>query len=169
MRCKGFYREHKTIWSKVQQSFKLMEKLDLYLPLIWNCLSRQKKFWSPSCIKHCWPWTRLQKTCSVQISLGRLVRQTRKYLKLTQPQLALAANVGVRFIVELEVGKSTLRLENILRVIQALGGVLSVEGMDPLIGKLNENSPHNPKSAQTLTSYYWNTECPYEHNHWCPH
>ncbi len=94
MRCKGFYREHKTIWSNVQQSFKLMEKLDLYLRLIWNCLGRQNKFWSPSCIKHCWPWTRLQKTCSPQISLGRLVRETRKYLKLTQSQLALAANVG---------------------------------------------------------------------------
>ena len=56
--------------------------------------------------------------------LGRLVRETRKRLRLTQPQLALAANVGVRFIVELEAGKSTLRLENILRVLQALGGVL---------------------------------------------
>ncbi len=66
--------------------------------------------------------------------LGRLVRETRKRLKLTQPQLALAANVGVRFIVELEAGKATLRLENILRVLQALGGVLSVEGMDPFIG-----------------------------------
>jgi hypothetical protein len=61
---------------------------------------------------------------------------------------------GVRFIVELEAGKSTLRLENILRVLQALGGVLSVEGMDSLIGKLNENSPHNPepvKNTETLT------------------
>lgn len=65
--------------------------------------------------------------------LGRLVRETRKRLKLTQPQLALVANVGVRFIVDLEAGKSTLRLENILRVLQALGGVLSVEGMDPFI------------------------------------
>jgi HTH-type transcriptional regulator / antitoxin HipB len=82
------------------------------------------------------------------------VRETRKYLKLTQSQLALAANVGVRFIVELEACKSTLRLENILRVLQALGGVLSVEGMDSLIGKLNENSRHNPQPAQTLTSYY---------------
>jgi y4mF family transcriptional regulator len=70
--------------------------------------------------------------------LGRLVRETRKRLKLTQPQLALAANVGVRFIVELEAGKSTLRLENILRVIQALGGVLSVEGMDSLISNEQE-------------------------------
>jgi transcriptional regulator with XRE-family HTH domain len=32
--------------------------------------------------------------CPVQISLGRLVRETRKYLKLTQSQLALATNVG---------------------------------------------------------------------------
>ena len=72
--------------------------------------------------------------------LGRLVRETRKRLKLTQPQLALAANVGVRFIVELEAGKATLRLENILRVLQALGGVLSVEGMDPCIGSKQEGA-----------------------------
>jgi y4mF family transcriptional regulator len=72
------------------------------------------------------------------LDLGRLVRETRRRLKLTQPQLALAANVGVRFIVELEAGKSTLRLENILRVLQALGGVLSVEGMDSFIGNKQE-------------------------------
>jgi HTH-type transcriptional regulator/antitoxin HipB len=70
--------------------------------------------------------------------LGRVVREARKRLKLTQPQLALAANVGVRFIVELEAGKSTLRLENILRVLQALGGVLSVEGMDSFISNKPE-------------------------------
>jgi y4mF family transcriptional regulator len=72
--------------------------------------------------------------------LGCLVRETRKRLKLTQPQLALAANVGVRFIVELEAGKATLRLENILRVLQALGGVLSVEGMDAFIGSKQEGA-----------------------------
>jgi y4mF family transcriptional regulator len=70
--------------------------------------------------------------------LGRVVREARKRLKLTQPQLALAANVGVRFIVELEAGKSTLRLENILRVLQALGGALSVEGMDSFISNKPE-------------------------------
>ena len=72
--------------------------------------------------------------------LGRMVRETRKRLKLTQPQLALAANVGVRFIVELEAGKSTLRLEHILRVLQALGGVLSVEGMDCFISNTEEGA-----------------------------
>lgn len=62
-------------------------------------------------------------------ALGHAVRTARKQLGLTQPQLALAAGVGVRFIVELEAGKPTLRLENILRVLNALGGALAVEGL----------------------------------------
>ena len=58
--------------------------------------------------------------------LGEAVRHARKALSLTQPQLALAAGVGVRFIVDLEAGKPTVRLENVLRVLQALGVTLSV-------------------------------------------
>ena len=62
-------------------------------------------------------------------ALGHAVRAARKQLGLTQPQLALAAGVGVRFIVELEAGKPTVRLESILRVLNALGGSLAVEGL----------------------------------------
>lgn len=62
-------------------------------------------------------------------ALGDAVRHARKQLGLTQPQLALAAGVGVRFIVDLEAGKPTLRLENILRVLHALGGELRVDGL----------------------------------------
>jgi len=58
--------------------------------------------------------------------LGDVVRHTRKALSLTQRQLALAAGVGVRFIVDLEAGKPTVRLENVLRVLQALGATLNV-------------------------------------------
>ena len=61
--------------------------------------------------------------------LGDALRAARKQLGLTQPQLALAAGVGVRFIVELEAGKPTVRLENVLRVVDALGGVLQVSGL----------------------------------------
>ena len=64
--------------------------------------------------------------------LGDFVRQTRKALRLTQPQLALAAGVGVRFIVDLEAGKPTVRLENVLRVLQALGITLAVSGLDDI-------------------------------------
>ena len=38
-------------------------------------------------------------------ALGAAVLVARRKLGLTQPQLALAAGVGVRFIVELEAGK----------------------------------------------------------------
>ena len=64
-------------------------------------------------------------------TLGHAARAARKQLGLTQPQLALAAGVGVRFIVELEAGKPTLRLENILRVLQALGASMLVDGLPP--------------------------------------
>lgn len=62
-------------------------------------------------------------------ALGHAALNARKQLGLTQPQLALAAGVGVRFIVELEAGKPTLRLETILKVLHALGGSLTVEGL----------------------------------------
>ena len=61
--------------------------------------------------------------------LGSLVRQARKQLGLTQPQLALAAGVGTRFLVDLEAGKATVRLEQVLRVINALGGELQLLGL----------------------------------------
>ncbi|MFG5775942.1 type II toxin-antitoxin system Y4mF family antitoxin [Comamonas sp. J-3] len=61
--------------------------------------------------------------------LGPKVRQARKQLGLTQPQLALAAGVGTRFLVDLEAGKATVRLEQVLRVINALGGELQLLGL----------------------------------------
>lgn len=61
--------------------------------------------------------------------LGDALRVARKQLGLTQPRLALAAGVGVRFIVDLEAGKPTLRLENVLRVIDALGGEIKLSGL----------------------------------------
>ena len=62
-------------------------------------------------------------------ALGAAVLAARNKLGLTQPQLAMAAGVGVRFIVELEAGKPTIRLETLLKVLQALGGSLAVEGL----------------------------------------
>ena len=67
-----------------------------------------------------------------QQHLGDFVRQTRKALRLTQPQLALASGVGVRFIVELEAGKPTVRLENVMRVLQALGITLAASSLDDI-------------------------------------
>jgi y4mF family transcriptional regulator len=63
------------------------------------------------------------------LSLGQSLRSARKALGLTQAQLALASGVGTRFIVELEAGKPTLRIEHVLRVVQSLGGEMQINGL----------------------------------------
>ncbi len=75
--------------------------------------------------------------------LGQALRAARKQLGLTQSQLALAAGCGLRFIVDLEAGKPTLRLETVLRVIEALGGELSLSGM-PTVASANEDGGDGP-------------------------
>ena len=59
--------------------------------------------------------------------LGAALWVTRKALGLTQADRALAAGVGLRFVVELEAGNPTVRLELVLRVIDALGGTLQLD------------------------------------------
>ena len=63
-------------------------------------------------------------------TLGAALRVARKRMGLTQSDLALAAGVGVRFIVDLEGGKPSVRLEQVLRVIDALGGSLVLAGLE---------------------------------------
>ena len=62
-------------------------------------------------------------------ALGAMLREARKQLGLTQSDLASAAGVGLRFVVELEAGKPSVRLAQVLRVMDALGGVLHVSGL----------------------------------------
>lgn len=66
--------------------------------------------------------------------LGQALRNARKQLGLTQSELALAAGVGVRFIVDLEAGKPTVRLETVMRVIAALGGKIMLDGLPSVTG-----------------------------------
>ncbi|WP_342723584.1 helix-turn-helix transcriptional regulator [Bradyrhizobium sp. B097] len=54
-------------------------------------------------------------------TLGTLVRQRRNSLGLRQQDLALAANVGVRFIVDIESGKETSQIGLVLRLLKSLG------------------------------------------------
>lgn len=58
--------------------------------------------------------------------LGLKVRQKRKIDGLTQQDLAAIANVGVRFISELENGKPSVQLDLVMAVLQALGLQLSL-------------------------------------------
>ena len=54
-------------------------------------------------------------------ALAQLIKARRRALRMRQPDLALVADVGVRFIVDLENGKPTCQVGRVLRVLQALG------------------------------------------------
>lgn len=60
--------------------------------------------------------------------LGKLIKDTRKSQGLTQADLAISANVGVRFIVDLENGKETAQIGKILQVCQMLGLEIDIKG-----------------------------------------
>lgn len=53
--------------------------------------------------------------------IGTTIRTVRKSQGLRQDELAAAANVGVRFLIELEAGKATAQLGKTLAVLAALG------------------------------------------------
>ncbi|MEL7498751.1 MAG: helix-turn-helix domain-containing protein [Planctomycetota bacterium] len=50
-----------------------------------------------------------------------MIRERRKSAKLTQKKVAALAGIGVRFLSELERGKSTSQLGKTLKVVQLLG------------------------------------------------
>ena len=63
------------------------------------------------------------------MSIASFVKQRRKQLRLTQLELAMRAGVGLRFVRELEQGKSTLRLDKVNQVLALFGaevGVVSI-------------------------------------------
>ena len=55
------------------------------------------------------------------MELSKFVKQKRTTAKLTQPELAAKAGVGLRFLRELEQGKETLRLDKVNQVLQLFG------------------------------------------------
>lgn len=59
--------------------------------------------------------------------LGQLVRQVRNQQGMTQADILGLANTGNRFIVELENGKPTVRLDKVLAVLDVLGLELRVQ------------------------------------------
>ena len=60
------------------------------------------------------------------IELGTAIRAERKRLGVTQKELAMAAGTGLRFLIELERGKPTCRMEGVFKVLQVLGIKLAI-------------------------------------------
>lgn len=60
--------------------------------------------------------------------IGAAVRRARKAAGLRQDDLAGLAGVGTRFLIELEAGKPTMRLDKLLAVLGTLGIDLHLDG-----------------------------------------
>jgi y4mF family transcriptional regulator len=53
--------------------------------------------------------------------IGKLIRDTRKNLGVTQKDLALTSGTGMRFIIDLEKGKETCEIGKALAILNTLG------------------------------------------------
>ncbi len=58
------------------------------------------------------------------------LKKRRKLLKLTQYQLAIKAGVGLRFIRDLEQGKTTMRIDEVNQVLKLFGQELGPVPID---------------------------------------
>jgi y4mF family transcriptional regulator len=54
-------------------------------------------------------------------ALSEFIRNRRKSLGLTQPELAEKAGTGLRFVRDLEQGKKTLRMDKVNQVLALFG------------------------------------------------
>jgi len=57
----------------------------------------------------------------ISMSLSDLLKDRRKKLNLSQQQLAEKAGVGLRFVRDLEQGKTTLRMDKVNQVLLLFG------------------------------------------------
>ncbi|MCX6307395.1 MAG: helix-turn-helix transcriptional regulator [Bacteroidia bacterium] len=65
------------------------------------------------------------------MTLNEFVKAKRNFAKLTQPELAEKAGVGLRFLRDLEQGKPTLRLDKVNQVLQLFGHQLGPVKINP--------------------------------------
>lgn len=69
---------------------------------------------------------------TLYMTIAEFVKSKRNNAKLTQPQLAEKAGVGLRFIRDLEQGKPTLRLDKVNQVLQLFGHQLGPIRIEPI-------------------------------------
>ena len=61
-----------------------------------------------------------------QITLSKYVKAMRKQYNLTQVELSEKSGVGLRFVRELEQGKTTLRLDKVNQILNLFGSEVGV-------------------------------------------
>lgn len=69
-------------------------------------------------------WYKIKRINSMKTVLGNYVKAKRKHHKITQEDLAVRANVGLRFVRDLEQGKKSLRMDKVNDVLLLFGAAL---------------------------------------------
>ena len=62
--------------------------------------------------------------------LSTFIKEKRKQFELTQQDLSKKSGVGLRFVRELEQGKSTLRMDKVNQVLALFGAELSATSIE---------------------------------------
>ena len=68
----------------------------------------------------------------IDMKISDFVKERRKKAGLTQPELASRSGVGLRFLRELEQGKSTLKMDKVNEVLRMFGFGLGPVKIDML-------------------------------------
>jgi len=64
-------------------------------------------------------------------NIGPQIKELRKNINLTQVEFAKRVGVGLRFLRELEQGKTTVRMDKLIRVLDFLGYHLEIKKNEP--------------------------------------
>jgi y4mF family transcriptional regulator len=62
--------------------------------------------------------------------ISKYVKKRRKQSGITQPEMAMKAGVGLRFVRDLEQGKNTMRMDKVNDVLRLFGETLGVVPLD---------------------------------------
>ena len=77
------------------------------------------------------------------VDIGKLIRDTRKKLGLTQKALALTSGTGLRFIIDLEKGKETCEIGKALTVVNTLGVNITLTPPAEAANQGSRDGPHS--------------------------
>ncbi len=83
--------------------------------------------------------------------LSQFIKAKRSASRLTQPDLAKKAGVGLRFIRELEQGKETLRLDKVNQVLGLFGYEVGAVKVSQTPTDSNEQPSHHAKGRDKNT------------------
>jgi HTH-type transcriptional regulator/antitoxin HipB len=95
-------------------------------------------------------------------TIGKLVKNARKTMGVTQKDLAMTSGTGLRFIIDMEKGKPTCQLGKVLTVLHTLGikteFIAPVQRPDELEQEATEKTEAEPRPGNYSVSSVYSCE-----------